>query len=181
MHLWKMEDHGDEATAVRDAVIRGDLVAVHAAGKALKSRGPVPGLSREDRAAIAGVQMAGARLASVAAVPDAAGAAAALAEACADCHIARGVSVPVEQAGTGHSTPARAMWAALLSGDPSGWQVGASELAAAPQPQGVEQRAWRDLQARVEVAGTAETPATRAAAYASVSMACQTCHAEESP
>lgn len=179
--LWKMEDHAGPAIQARDAVIIGDLAAVHAAGAALEARGPVPGLSREDRAAIAGVQMAGARLSRVGGRAEAAGAAAALAEACADCHVDRGVAVPIEASGAGHSQPARAMWAALLSGDGAGWRGGAAALAAATQPVDAEPRAWRDLVARVDVASQADTSATRAAGYASVSIACQACHAAEEP
>jgi hypothetical protein len=129
-----MRSHGADAVAAREAVLRRDAEGVRRAGEALARPDPAPGLPDSGRGALERVRVAGERL-RTADLGDAPGVLVGMSEACAECHLAFGITAGGAD-----------LWTAVVFESEAAWQAGAD------RPALVAARDWgtrREVLARV--------------------------------
>ncbi|MEQ1503820.1 MAG: hypothetical protein ABMB14_16385 [Myxococcota bacterium] len=124
VRVWEMQDHEGAALAARDAILAGDLDALHAAGADLARPDEVPGIPAAGRAPLDAVRAHGQALAALpdlepAQRTDAAHHLVAMTAACAACHHA----LAVEAVAPLSAAPRDAVWTALVFESEDRWQT----------------------------------------------------------
>ncbi len=189
-------EHGTEAIAARDATIRGDLDAIHAAAAKLEGRLPWPNFPATYDARQAAVKAAAHDAANATNVSDAAEAVGRIAQACGECHAEAGIapmrsSPPAPDAADGiagemsrHKAAAELLWLGLIRPDDQAIKDASALLQAGhittPGSDGDPNlgQAERELDAGVhELADVmVSNPGGRGAKYGHVLVTCATCH-----
>jgi mono/diheme cytochrome c family protein len=195
-----MRSHFVQVAVVHEAVIRGDLQAVHAAATML-AKSDAAGLPAALVAQHQAMRSLAERLATASDVSAAASGTAALLGACGECHRVAGAmpgpalpSRPTVGEAVGHmldhQRAADQMMQGLVLPSPALWNMGAQALRTAPLGTGKLPKdpkltsevasSEKRVHALAEQAATATEPKDRVAVYGQLLATCATCHSVHS-
>jgi len=180
-----MEEHYDQATAARDAVIRADLPHARAQLSSLRGRLPMTSLPPRHEGREVALIEAVERGVEAQTLSDAARAVASIAAACGDCHSAsrQGPELAPPPAREGemgrHHWATSRLWDGLVASDPValGQAFGALDLDLSPLEASAD-AAIPDLRAMIEAVARPDAKVgERVDAYAALLETCAACHA----
>ncbi|MEJ2238382.1 MAG: hypothetical protein P8X82_08810 [Gemmatimonadales bacterium] len=184
-----MQQHFDEVTAVKMAVIAGDLEAAREPAEWLASHEAVQGLPGEWEPYLSGMQEAAEKAAGAADISELAAATGEMALSCGACHMALDhgaqfafMAPPEEEGVRGHmlrhSWASDRMWDGLVGPADAEWAEGAKGLDESPLLGGsTEAQGYaRRVHELGEQALQAADPAARAVIYGELITTCASCH-----